>query len=152
MLHVTTWTPDTCDCVIHYQWDDQVPQDQRIHTPLEQTRTHDGQLVPRRVCPVHSAVAAPGKHVEHHDLVKEENTRKNRVLGNILETTPEITNDVTKEEGNTVKEFLKGMEPSWSFDADRTLRITLKATASAKLSKTALKSRVEAQFAKVVIE
>jgi hypothetical protein len=32
MLQTTTWHPDTCGCVISYQWDDAVPAEQRKHT------------------------------------------------------------------------------------------------------------------------
>jgi hypothetical protein len=30
-LQVTTWSPNTCGCVISYQWDDTVPQASRTH-------------------------------------------------------------------------------------------------------------------------
>lgn len=32
MIQTTRWTPDTCDCVIEYQWDDAVDPSVRVHT------------------------------------------------------------------------------------------------------------------------
>jgi hypothetical protein len=32
MIQTTTWRPDTCGCIISYQWDDAVPQATRTHT------------------------------------------------------------------------------------------------------------------------
>jgi len=32
MLQTTTWSPNTCGCVIIYQWDDSIPEASRTHT------------------------------------------------------------------------------------------------------------------------
>lgn len=29
----TTWQPDTCGCILEYDWDDSLPVDQRVHIP-----------------------------------------------------------------------------------------------------------------------
>lgn len=33
-IQTTRWSPDTCNCVILYQWDDALPDDQRVHIPV----------------------------------------------------------------------------------------------------------------------
>lgn len=30
-FRTTRWEPDTCDCVVEYDWDDAVSQDTRVH-------------------------------------------------------------------------------------------------------------------------
>lgn len=32
VIQITTWSPDTCKCEFSYTWDDEEPQDQRVHT------------------------------------------------------------------------------------------------------------------------
>jgi hypothetical protein len=32
MIQTTTWRPDTCKCVITYQWDDTISENARTHT------------------------------------------------------------------------------------------------------------------------
>lgn len=151
--HITTWKPDTCDCIIHYEWDDSVPAEERVHTPVESVTTHDGRVIPRHVCAVHAGtIENAGKEVEHHDKIKEENTRKNQVLGHILENSPDLTELVQKEDGSMVKEFKKGLAPEWSFDASRNLKVSLKGNILKKSDKDTLKGAVEATFAKVILE
>lgn len=29
---VTKWSPDTCSCVLHFAWDDETSQEERVHT------------------------------------------------------------------------------------------------------------------------
>jgi len=31
MIRTTRWYPDTCDCIVEYQWDDDVPEAEREH-------------------------------------------------------------------------------------------------------------------------
>lgn len=125
-INITTWRPDTCDCVIHYSWDNSVNEDNRVHTPVEQVITHDGQVVKRKVCPAHSSFGVQGKHVEHHDAIKEENQRKNKVLGIIMENMSSLVDNKIDNEGNPFVEFKSGKEPEWSFDSNRNLLINFK--------------------------
>lgn len=32
MIQITRWSPDTCKCILEYQWDDQIPEEEREHT------------------------------------------------------------------------------------------------------------------------
>ena len=47
-IHINSWKPDTCGCIIHYQWDDSVPQEE-IVTEL---------FAIERVCEAHLALAS----------------------------------------------------------------------------------------------
>jgi hypothetical protein len=131
MKNITTWRPDTCECVIHYSWDSEVPEEQRVHTPVEEVLATTGEIIKRKVCAAHSGVIeSEGKHLEHHDKVLEENQRKNLVIEHIKETL--------------------GQEPEWSFDSSRNLKIKLKDVV--KKDKDDLKDSVRNKFQKVIIE
>lgn len=71
MMQTNRWGPDTCDCIIDYEWDDTLSDADRVHTVK--------QIVKR--CEFHQAL----DDVTHYDTVLEENTRKNRAFGAIKE-------------------------------------------------------------------
>lgn len=125
MKQITTWRPDTCKCVIHYEWDDAVPVEQRVHTPVEQAVKHDGTVVPRVVCPAHAGMnLGAGKKAEHFAAVQGENRMKNRALTRIMEGNPKLQETVIDQStGEELVQFKRGHEPKWSFDANRNLII-----------------------------
>lgn len=43
MVKTTKWRPDTCSCVITYDWDDTLPEDERVHTlnTIQKCKHHD---------------------------------------------------------------------------------------------------------------
>lgn len=61
MLKTTVWRPDTCNCVLEFQWDTEDPELNRVHTFLP----------PKEVCQVHSLVAPR--------IINEEVMRENRI-------------------------------------------------------------------------
>lgn len=71
MMKVTRWHPDTCECIIDYEWDDTTTNENRVHTAKTIVRE----------CAVHKGM---DKHA-HHDTVREENQRKNIAVGLIEE-------------------------------------------------------------------
>ena len=140
-IKTTTWSPDTCDCVLHYSWDDEVPQDERVHTPVIQVVTHRNEVKKTMLCKHHltqdlveerdaELLAEPDltkkveiqskkremkdslKVQEHYQLIVEENSRKNLA---VLETKQ-----------------LFGVEPEWDFDDNRDLKIKLGNTHTSK--------------------
>lgn len=114
-IQTTTWSPDTCECVIEYQWDDTISQEERVHTPSNIVKT----------CPVHSAL--PDKEKKYTEVLKENQT-KNKAVGIILEGNPQIgTEDI-----------------SFSYDPDRTLRLKVNGldTTKKKSVETEIKSKV----------
>ena len=131
MLKITRWRPDTCDCELEYEWDDSQNED---------VRTHSVKNI-LKACPVHSSIATKG---QHYATVLDENQRKNKVLGEILEKLPALVEEVTQEDGTTVKKLRKGLEYKWSFDVDRNLEVDL---VGAKLTeKSAVKVLTDVLF------
>lgn len=74
-MTVTRWSPDTCPCVIEYEWNPALPSDQRVHTWF-------ATIV---ACPAHPEIEAA-----HLAAVLEENQRKNISQG--------IARDVTSRD------------------------------------------------------
>lgn len=102
-MKVTRWSPDTCGCVIDYQWDEKLP---------EKARVHQLKAVIKR-CPAHQGL----NDAEIFDALMEENPRKNYTLGMIAD---ELLPNGTDEE----KQILMS-ETHWEFDQNRQLNITL---------------------------
>lgn len=75
MIQTTTWYPDTCDCVIQYQWDDKVVEDKRTHTVSNVLSS----------CKFHQ-----GKPDQVFAAVIAENQVKNKAVGMILDQTQDL--------------------------------------------------------------
>lgn len=70
MIKTTVWKPDTHDCVIEYEWDDSLPEDQRTHTVKV---IHN--------CPEEIT----GTNKQKFDKIVEENRFKNALLDHLKE-------------------------------------------------------------------
>lgn len=111
MLKTTRWSPDTCDCILEYEWDDTKP---------ESERTHSFKRVVQ-LCEHHETLSG----IEAYNEVCSENTRKNQTFGLAREVKPELELE----------------DYTWSFDANRKLKVgflgklnaTEKAAVQAKL-------------------
>jgi hypothetical protein len=66
-IKVTTWGPDTCTCRVQYQWDDDLPPDQQVHSLVSVLHRGDE----------HGAVLDD----TIYSVLREESTRKNKALG-----------------------------------------------------------------------
>jgi hypothetical protein len=103
-IQTTRWSPDTCKCVIEYEWDDKVPQREREHNVA--------RIV--RVCKAHEALDAgiEAKIMEStkniFDNVLSENRLKNHTLRKVLEVQPELADFIEPELGRRIdaKSFL----------------------------------------------
>lgn len=71
-IHINSWKPDTCGCIIHYQWDDSVPQ-QDIVTEL---------FAIERVCEAHLALASVKSQPELLSKAKDD---KHNILTQAIE-------------------------------------------------------------------
>lgn len=113
MIQQTQWTPDTCGCVLVYEWDDTVPQDQRIHTPVS-----------ARACPVHVGLA---NVLDHHEAVRTENRYKNLVVHEVAKALGWESAIEDPDTGEVlVTEKNPHVHPArirWSYDGQRQLRI-----------------------------
>ena len=92
-IQETTWTPDTCDCTVTFEWDDSVPAEQRVHTFK---RIDKPEKVHENLSPE-----------EQFETIKEENQRKNKAISDIHREHPEI----------------KPEEIKFSYDKDRKLHL-----------------------------
>lgn len=109
-MKTTRWTPDTCDCVLEYEWDE---------TKSQSERTHAFKNVVKK-CDAHQNSQQP------YDTVKEENERKNKFYAEIIENLSTAVEEKTQEDGSVVKDFKKGKDFKWSFDENRKLIVELK--------------------------
>lgn len=130
MLKTTKWRPDTCGCEIEYQWDDSVAQEERTHVVSTITKN----------CPIHDPIPTKG---EHYNVVLEENQRKNKVYGKLLDL-PTLTVDVVQTDGKTIKELKPSVQYNWSFDKDRNLVVDLVGVTTS--DKNTLKTAVSQLF------
>lgn len=101
MKRVNVHKPDTCECVLVYEWDDQVPAEDRVHVPLDQYFNDRGELFKTFRCPAHQVEDL----YEHHAAVIAENQKKNLVVNKFKD------------------QFQK--EVAWGFDKDRNLEVAV---------------------------
>jgi hypothetical protein len=86
-LHRNLWSPDTCDCQIEYEFDDEVPAEERVHT---------GKKIVKR-CEAHQQSDFTDCH-DHYQAVLNENQRKNVAIGHAMEVNPNMV--LEDEQGN----------------------------------------------------
>ena len=113
--HLNRWSPDTCGCVIEYEWDDSVPDDQRVHTSVNIIK----------LCDKHTILGLD--KVNHYSGVLDENRRKNKVHSQLL-TISNMTETVTQDDGSQVVQFKKGIGFNFSWtglDSARVLHISV---------------------------
>jgi hypothetical protein len=112
-IRTTRYSPDTCDCIIEYTWDDTIPEDSIVLT-LDQVKTR---------CAAHAGMA---NNTDVYTTVTEENSRKNLAHRNLLDNGPNIIYDIDASSGTRV--FKKGIRISWNWTGtvpNRMLTITL---------------------------
>ena len=97
-IRTTTWRPDTCGCVIEYDWDDAVPAAARVHSFRSCGR-----------CAIHQALAPTDAAA--YALVEAENKDKNRAVAAAIAAVPRLAG--------------RHDEVAWAFDGARALDIVL---------------------------
>src|SRR4030095_8644469 len=75
VINTTRWSPDTCECVLEYDWDSTVTEDNRVHTLSNYVS----------VCPAHQGLA---DHQARWNTILEENPRKNNAHQYVLDNSP----------------------------------------------------------------
>jgi len=95
MKKITTWSPDTCDCVINYEWDDTTPED---------TRTHTVSSVVKK-CSFHEGLNLSA----NYDAILEENTRKNLAIKKVKEIHPTADVKFSLDSNRDVTLSVKGV-------------------------------------------
>lgn len=105
---------DTCGCIIEYAYDDDTPEDYRVHFPMPALA----------ICPAHVGnYTGDNPHASHFLTVEAENRGKNLALKALYESLPagETREVLNPETGETLKFF--AVNPSWSFTEDRKLMV-----------------------------
>ena len=136
MIKITRWKPDTCDCIIDYQWDDQSDENNRVHTV--------SNVVAR--CSAHQALTTI---VDVYNAVRDENSRKNIIYGQIIKNLSSAVEEVIQEDGSRIKRLKSGRDYKWSFDKDRNLVIDL--VGFVQQEKDVISSLVSSEFGSKVI-
>lgn len=137
--HRNLWKPDTCGCVIEFEFDDELPAEQRVHT---------GHTV-HKICESHkSALEGKDAHTSYQHCSKE-NQKKNLSIGLIEESLSDEHFDIKEDWDGNVTKTLK-WQPRFSFDSDRKLKIELHR--SHKHLLTNLKKKVQDKFPDVLME
>lgn len=118
MIRVTRWSPDTCGCVLEYEWDDTKSENERIHSYVRTLKC----------CPEHEQLGLVAGRL--YDQVLSENTRKNIAFDEIQKVKPEVTFD----------NYL------WFFDKKRVLQISLIGVDLPPAAKQGLQTALDAEF------
>lgn len=129
MIKTTRWSPDTCDCIIEYQWNTDQPEESREHTASAIVRK----------CEAHQSASDPSEILS---TISDENQRKNIAIQRIIDGVPEVAQDALDASGSTIKELRSDKKVNWSFDENRNLVLDLegftqseKTKAQAEISK-----------------
>lgn len=83
-MRTTRWSPDTCGCVLEYDWDDAVADDQRTHTYARHVI----------ICVIHAAVSGGSNR---YDAVIEENASRMKVLDYIQANFPVLATRIANQ-------------------------------------------------------
>lgn len=143
VLKITRWSPDTCDCVLEYQWDDTQDENSITHTPVN--------VVNR--CTAHQIL--PNTPTAVYNAVNEENPRKNLSLNEILQNAPSTSwYDIDAESGSRI--FKKGIIINWTWTGtapNRVLTITFTGITLTTQQRNNLQTRLNNRFGidKVII-
>lgn len=136
MIKKTLWSPDTCGCVLEYEWDDSVPTEERTHTPTRATKIcaeHTVEKVATREANLGIGRGKETREAHHivYDAVLAENQGKNRVMAALVESD-DFGETVKDDDDNDQRRFKRNAEPEWSFEPDtRKLKIKVKETLGA---------------------
>lgn len=138
-IQTTTWSPDTCDCELKYEWDDTKNEDERVHSISFVNRSCNSH---RNLLP--NAVVT-------YSCVLDENNKKNKTLQTSLESAPNQLADVfTGEDGVTQYYQLKNnIIFSFSFSGtapNRVLTVTFIGVTLTNQQKNAIQNKLNNLF------
>jgi len=133
VTNTTRYSPDTCDCVLEYDWDSTKPESSRTHTL--------NRFV--KVCSFHQVLATD---TDRWNAVFEENPRKNQSLQAILDNSP-TTSLYDIVNGNRQLKASIGFNFSWSGTApNRVLTISFTGITLTTQQKNTIQSALNTRF------
>lgn len=138
---INFWSPDTCPCQIHYEWDTTSDPATRVYTykTLGQAQAIADEITNREgrarriqpdsvLCPAHAAL---GNTEAMYDAVRGENARKNLTIGIIQAAKTDLDEEA---------------DIKWSFDVDRALHFQVRSGLLFPAQITSTKSALDIQF------
>ncbi len=128
-IKTTRWSPDTCECILEYTWDNSVPQDQITIQPAN--------IIVK--CSAHNTIQ---QSTTVFNTVKEENGRKNISHSVILDNSPSTAYDIV--DGN--RQFKNGIIVSWSWSGtvpNRILTITVSGIKLTQNQKNSIQAKLD---------
>lgn len=139
-LVTNRWQPDTCDCIIEFEFDADEP---------EATRTHTGKTIVKD-CPEHSGLGTPQSFF---NAILDENQRKNIVRKDLIDNFTQLQG--TDDKGNII--LKNGISINFYFtgqDDSRVLHISVSGYTLTTQQKTTIQNIADSRFGigKVVIE
>jgi hypothetical protein len=134
-IRITTWKPDTCDCIIEQGIDDSLPEGSQVLFGVNSIFK----------CVAHQNLATP---TAHFNAVNDENPRKNHSLDEILQNAPS-TNwyDIDPVSGS--RSFKNGVTVNlnWSGTApNRVLTLTFTGITLTGAQRNTLQTRLNNRF------
>lgn len=125
MKKTTRWRPDTCGCVLEYDWDDEAPFDPVTNwTAVKSCDAHAGT-----------------EHLEQTTVLKE-NQHKNRIVNELVSEFPQLRRKRFNMETGEVEEEMDPNKLRWSFNDQRELVVSLPTLPEP--AKASLKAALEA--------
>ena len=133
VINTTRYSPDTCDCVIEYDWDSTTNETNRVHTLKRFVNK----------CSAHIMLATD---TDSWNCVFEENPRKGQALRTILDNSPTTAlYDIVG--GNRQLKPALGFNFSWSGTApNRVLTISFSGITLTTQQKNTLQTALNTRF------
>lgn len=134
VMNTTTWSPDTCDCIVEYNWDSETTNENRVHTL--------NRIV--RKCTAHSTL----NDIQTYNALTEENPRKNKSFLEILNNAPSGLYDIDVNNPD-VRHFKKGinLRCEWSGTApNRVLHIYIEGYTLTQPQKNIIQNFLDTRF------
>jgi hypothetical protein len=126
------WQPDTCDCIIDFEFDADEPESTRVHT---------GTVI-QKDCPEHSGL---GTAQAFFNAISNENSRKNEVQNDIMTNISELVD--VNQDGQY--EWKNGITFSWyweGIDNDRIIHIVITGYTLTAQQRTVLQGLADGRY------
>lgn len=135
--HKNAWTPP-CGCELHYEFDDALPQDQRVHVPIHSYADVHGKLRQTKPCQNHNGLTLD----TIHDHLNKECRTLSAMLNHLL-NIPRFAKQTIVEDGSTVISLDPSVQFNWGFtgkDHQRQLVLDIKGKLLTPAEKNTLKA------------
>lgn len=134
------WQPDTCDCVIEFEFDADSSVEARVHTGTNIEKD----------CPEHSGLITPENFF---NTILDENKRKNIIRSDLIQNI----SDLSELDNDGALQFKNGISMNWYWTGEndaRVLHITISGYTLTTQQKTTAQTFADTKFGvgKVVID